>query len=81
MKKYIKPELYYEDLQLAQHIATCAFDINSAEGTCVAVPDQNFSSLLPGETIFNDAPCVFTPGIIEDFCATNGNSGWNLYNS
>lgn len=37
MKPYVKPELYYESFELAQHIAGCNLKINSADLlSCVA---------------------------------------------
>ena len=29
MKPYIKPELYYENFELSQHIAACAYDMQN----------------------------------------------------
>ena len=80
MKTYVKPVLYYEDLHLAQHIATCAFDINSTEDSCVATADSTLVS-GGGFTIFAVTGCEFTPDIVERYCATNGEAGFNLYNS
>ena len=30
MKKYVKPELFFERYELSQHIAACTWDLNSA---------------------------------------------------
>ena len=29
MKPYVKPELYFESFELAQHIAACAWDMKN----------------------------------------------------
>lgn len=81
MKKYIKPVLYYENLQLAQHIATCAYDINSALYECTAVGDAE--SGLEGISIFQSdtGNCEWPSDMIEGLCATNGEAGFNIYNS
>ncbi len=31
MKKYVKPDLYFESFQLDQHIAACGLDLNQAD--------------------------------------------------
>lgn len=30
MKKYVKPDIYFESFQLTQHIAACGWDLNMA---------------------------------------------------
>lgn len=51
MKPYVKPELYYESFELAQHIAGCSLQINStdllacvASGTISSGPWETVSS-------------------------------------
>lgn len=50
MKKYVKPELFYERYELSQHIADCAWELTYNEGECQAVADQqklpNFQNLF-----------------------------------
>lgn len=52
MKKYVKPELFYERYELSQHIADCAWEYNRlyAQNACPAVADQqklpNFQNLF-----------------------------------
>ena len=34
MKKYVKPELFYERYELTEQIAACVWDLNQAQGSC-----------------------------------------------
>lgn len=48
MKDYIKPELFYERYELAQHIANCDWELTQADGnTCFANPDPNELGSMP----------------------------------
>lgn len=81
MKKYVKPELFYEHFELAQHIADCAWEwVNSTDGnTCTLEPD---TALLPGHgNIFTDGRCDGTPGVYEDYCEFNSTGGANTFQS
>ena len=54
MKKYVKPELFYESFELSQQIAACdndSKDTHSDEG-CTFIADWN-----PGVVIFNHDKC------------------------
>lgn len=33
MKKYVKPELFYERYELSQHVAACTYDLDVTNGT------------------------------------------------
>ena len=40
MKKYVKPELFYEHFELSQHIADCGWELQSGnKDSCYAVTD------------------------------------------
>lgn len=42
MKKYVKPELFYERFELSQHIADCQWEFEGAKSNvCPAYPDEN----------------------------------------
>lgn len=74
MKKYVKPELFYERYELSQHIADCAFELNQGDvSTCSAVMDLDFSvtnGIPTGVKYFAGASdCQVTPQI---YCYTNG---------
>lgn len=84
MKKYVKPELFYEKYELTQHIADCAWELtNSTKDTCAAQADP---IKLPGfQNLFVSAinDCVNIPtehgGFYEDYCEFNG--GLNVHSS
>lgn len=70
MKNYIKPELFYERYELAQHIADCDWELTQADGnTCKANPDLD--QLGPQPTLFTDnAGCEATDW--ERYCYQPG---------
>ena len=76
MKKYVKPELFYERYELSQHIADCAWELQAGdENSCAATPDQNH---LPGynwSILNNDKVCEAGPDTVEDYCYQPGTSG------
>lgn len=45
MKKYVKPELFYESYELSQHIAACGWDMNSGDPmSCTADGDPDLGN-------------------------------------
>lgn len=47
MKEYVKPELFYEQFQLSQHVAACGWDMKNptVEKNCTAEGDwDDFSN-------------------------------------
>lgn len=83
MKQYVKPELYYENFELSEHIATCAWDMaNSTDvKTCSATGDEAFG-YLPGLIRFIDGNNLCTTIMEgEDYCYTTGGAGNNIFNS
>lgn len=69
MKPYVKPELYYENFELAQHIAGCNISMtNTVEGNCTGNgtigPWKQDAWFLDA----NDACAAKT----EKYCYTNG---------
>lgn len=82
MKKYIKPEFFYERYELAQHIADCAWEIQLADDNqCVAVPDEKDWAGMP--TLFRNSPdvCGMTPDDLEEYCYHSGAQGVNVFAS
>ena len=70
MKKYVKPELFYERFELSQHIADCMWELNQAQGACIAHPDEDQMSGIP--TVFTDAlGCDMTESTLKDYCYEN----------
>lgn len=79
MKKYVKPELFYENFELSQHIADCAWEMHyTLEGGCHADGD---SSKLPGfKDLFTVAArCSLNETTYEDYCYTTGSAGANVF--
>jgi len=69
MKKYVKPELFYERYELTEQIAACAWDMNSQERACSATGSGGFTDWV-----------IFTDGI--DDCklkVESGTSGNEIY--
>lgn len=73
MKKYVKPELYYENMELTQHVvANCALELTQAQGSCGVQGELE----LPGNITvsvnaswFDVAPCTT---LYESICYYNG---------
>ena len=79
MKKYVKPELFYERFELSQHIADCAWELTQGdENTCSAKPDHEFGSgaLVGLSNLFtNKGHCGLVAGVNYDwFCYHTGTS-------
>lgn len=69
MKKYVKPELYYEDFELSQHIAMCDLKLSSGDpASCKIVEDRVTGGELVGGFLDTTA-CAFS---YENYCYTNG---------
>lgn len=83
MKQYIKPDLYYEDFELATHIATCVLDMknNMDVNNCTATSDDNQIGLPDGVIYFNNEKICGEGNSIEDYCYTNGASIFTIFNS
>lgn len=68
MKPYVKPELYYENFELAQHIAACNVTLASSNPM-----DCTATGIIDG---FESASWFLTEGIcqpvLDDYCITNG---------
>lgn len=71
MKKYVKPDLYFESFQLNQHIAACAYDLvnNNDIDHCFSEGDlHGVYPNLSGVTTFfagENARCETAP---EHYC-------------
>lgn len=76
MKKYVKPELYYENFELSQHIAACGIDANfDVNETCTAILDKDFW-YGTSDTVFSNGRdgCSTDISAIEVYCYTVGTS-------
>ena len=84
MKPYVKPELYFESFELAQHIAACAWDMknNNDGNSCTAEWDTSFGGGPIGESIFNHAACTIQESANEGIiCYTSGTDTQKVFAS
>lgn len=75
MKKYVKPELFYEHFELTQHIAACGWNMQSADvNNCHAVPDKTgvWGDGFDVKLFAVAGVCEYTKW--EDFCFESGAS-------
>lgn len=77
MKQYQKPEVFYENFTLAEHIALCDYQIQSSDpASCTVIADRY--PLDNGDLtglFLNSHACTM---VLEDFsayCYTNGAEG------
>lgn len=77
MKKYVKPELFYESFELSQHIANCQWELDHAsKETCVATGEDGTG--YENNTLFMSyLACEWTAddGMYEDYCYHSGADG------
>lgn len=78
MKKYVKPELYYENFELSQHIAACGIDVKFKNlEECNPELDETFWPGLGGMNVFSSdklGGCSTDISAIEVYCYTVGTS-------
>ena len=81
MKKYVKPELFYEHYELSQHIADCNFEYIAAQDVCAAQGDDEDG--IGGVLVFNTTPtpCNVEPGKLDIFCYHGSAGVGNLFAS
>ena len=80
MKKYVKPELIFENFEMSQQIAACDYDSNntSADEQCKFTGvNEDFGVEI---SIFVDNSICSV--IAHDYCLHNSvSSGWGIFNS
>lgn len=82
MKKYVKPELYYENFELSHSIANCTAALNHTETDCRLDPDEApHLDLNEGESVFTSDNCTFTTDIMESYCYWSGTDLNNIFTS
>lgn len=81
MKKYVKPELFYEHYELSQHIADCDFEYIQAQDSCAALGDVEDE--LDHILLFNNNNdlCNTPPEVIDKFCYHGSTTGSSTFNS
>lgn len=80
MKKYVKPELYFESFELSQQIAACDFLSNNTatDENCIFTGDHDFWGANT-KLFISPTPCDVQP---EVYCYHNDvASGIILFNS
>ena len=84
MKKYIKPELFYERYELAQHIADCDWELVHPDmNTCIAHGEED-SGYEDNILFMSTISCEWTAdnGMYEDYCYQPGSEGqMTVFNS
>lgn len=83
MKKYVKPELFFEKFELNQHVADCAWEMTNLKdkGSCAAMPDEEKIPGLSPLFVGGNSKCVMTEEVFQDFCYQNGTQGVNVFAS
>lgn len=85
MKKYVKPELYYENFELNQSIAVCGWKWGKTsldKNSCTATQDTALGGM--GITIFTEQPrCDFldTDSSVQKYCYEVSTGSEGLWNS
>lgn len=84
MKKYVKPELFFESFELSQSIAACGIDVNNYTGKedCARL-DEAYWPGLGGTQVFSAADnCKSDIKNFDVYCHTSGTSeAGRLFNS
>ena len=80
MKKYVKPELFYEQFELTQHIAACALDMTDKDpSTCHAEPDPNYGLGMFGNVFLESVTtCEGEP---QKYCYEQFAADVSIFNS
>lgn len=70
MKKYIKPELFYERYELSQHIADCAWEFKgfTTEGLCKVEADPDKIGVTG---VLFTSECELDVALFESYCYQN----------
>lgn len=85
MKQYIKPDLYYEDFELATHIATCALDMSNEKDVYNCTATSDGTGQYPDGWVFfsgeEGSACGEYESLDDGYCYTVGSSNINIFNS
>lgn len=82
MKPYVKPELFYENFELSQHIAACGWDMKNStdKNHCEALGDTSWGNFEI--KLFTETPrCDATEDQVEGYCYEVNSGGMGLFNS
>ena len=83
MKKYVKPELFFEQFVLSQHIADCKLEYNGSSGlqsaeNCIAFTDSDYFGSSYPVFIEGNTKCVDP---FEEYCYADSVGGANTFTS
>lgn len=72
LKKYVKPDLFYENFELSHSVANCSPALNHTENECTLdsweAPDLYLDA---GENVFH-SQCTITSERLEGYCYWSG---------
>lgn len=85
MKKYVKPDLYFESFALSHSVASgCAYALNHTENGC-RLDGSNPLGLPDGVYLFagTDGGCTlyYSDASYEDYCLQTDADGYNIFTS
>lgn len=82
MKKYVKPDLFYENFELSHTIANCSLPLNH-QVTEVGCGISEYDGVSIGVTLFTaGANCDADISIwTDDYCEFTGTSDYNVFTS
>ena len=72
MKKYVKPELFYESFELSQHIAGCNLQINYADVINCKASGTVGTYNIESDSWFLEQTVAGCSPTLEVYCYTNG---------
>ena len=93
MKRYIKPELFYERYEVSQHLADCAWEFQLATdpSSCKATPDPSSCKATPDPAKLPGLPAIFLDAGVgceltdvteyENYCYQTSAAGIKLHMS
>ncbi len=81
MKQYQKPEIFYENFVLAEHIAQCRYTMNAQQvETCSIIRDNRPDGFdFTGTFVESNKSCIYHG--LDEYCYTNSTSEFVLFMS
>ncbi len=84
MKQYIKPDLYYENFELSNHVASCSVADSDEKSSTNATTGENCTyELVESLTYFvsDNGLCDVKYDEFEEYCYQTGIDGYNFFSS
>lgn len=84
VKKYVKPELFYEHYELSQHIADCTWEWENLtdENVCFAsMNDPGMPQFKDYKVFLSYDTCALPRDMAEQFCYQNSSANASLFKS